>query len=508
MSIAPELPGCYIWKNSNGQNLYIGKAINLRKRSSSYFLNYSRLDPKIKKLVDVIADVEYLTVDNEVEAFILESNLIKKYKPKYNKLMKDDKNYSFVKIDWYNNYPGIQIVREKKDKKAEYYGPYPSKFPVIKVIKRLRKIFPFCNHLPKTINAKEIKFDIKPCFDYHIDLCVGVCANKISKTEHRKNINGVRQFFKGKKINAIEKLKKDMLIQSKRKEFEKAASLRDRVTDLEYITQRIKIDRSIDDESLVKHKKDLRARALIDLISSINKDEQKINKNFKIECYDISNIQGTNATGSMVVFVDGKSEKSLYRKFKIRSKETPDDFFMMQEVLTRRLKRLQMAQKKSSDKKVKVDKSFSIKPDLIIVDGGKGQLSSAYKILLEFGLEDEIDIVGLAKREEEIFRIREIENGEFEFDLYRIKRRSEALYLVQRIRDEAHRFAVGYHRKLRSFGQTRSALDDIPGVGKMTKLRLIEAFGSVAKIKKATQEDLESVVRNKNTVERIMKVLK
>ncbi|MCA9385992.1 excinuclease ABC subunit UvrC [Candidatus Dojkabacteria bacterium] len=494
---APTNPGCYIWKDSHGDVLYVGKAVNIKNRVNSYINNYKRLDPKIQNMVDLADDVEFYTVDTEIEALILETNLIKKYKPKYNRLMKDDKNYSWLMIDWYNPYPVPRIVREKKNKKAEYYGPYPQRFPVFKVLRSLRKVFPYCNHLPRGINSKK-NFQDKPCFNYHIGLCSGICAGIISKTEHRKNIKGIRDFFKGKKLTMIDEFRADMKKFAQEMQFEKAAELRDKVKDLEYVTQHIKVDKDMDEEALKKMKKDLRERALDELLEKLQLDNSA---QFKIECYDISNIQGTNATGSMVVFVDGKPDKALYRKFKIKTKSTPDDFHMMREVLTRRLKYLSGS--KSSEKN---DKSFSIQPDLIIVDGGKGQLTSAYSILNEYGLIDSVPLIGLAKREEEIFRV--IDTEPYEFEKIRLKRRSEALYLIQRIRDEAHRFAIGYHRTLRSKGQIKSILDDIPGVGEITKKRLFEAFGSVESMKKATNREMEAIVRNKRTSQALLKVLK
>lgn len=511
----PHLPGCYIWKNSDGEILYIGKAVSLKNRVNSYINNYNRLDPKIRMMVDQVADVEWHTVDSEVEALILETNLIKKYRPKYNKLMKDDKSYSYVMIDWYHDYPSVKIVREQDDKKAEYFGPYPSRFPIFKVLRRLRKVYPYCEHLPNQLknsksqitNFKVQTTDMKPCFDYHIGLCSGVCAGIVTKEEHRRNITGIRRFFQGKKLDMIEDLKKDMADYSKQMDFEKAAHLRDRISDLEYVTQRIRIDKDMDEEKLEQMKDELSRRALTELVEKLGFEHLDPNKpDFKIECFDISNIQGTNAVGSMVVSVNGKPAKNLYRKFKIQTKQTPDDFQMMREVLTRRLKRYLNKEEKDH----KTDESFDVLPDILIVDGGKGQLSAAFGILLELGLEKELPLIGLAKREEEIFYIKDIDlkdwhNSKEAIDFGRIKlpKRSEALYLIQRIRDEAHRFGITFHRKLRGKASTKSILDDVKGVGKVVRKKLLDAFGSVDGIKKATEEELLTVVRNKNTVKNI-----
>jgi excinuclease ABC subunit C len=277
IKLAPKEPGCYVWKNKDDKVLYIGKAVNIRSRVSSYVNNYDRLDPKIRAMIDQVADVEFLTVDSEVEAIILETNLIKKYKPKYNRLMKDDKNYSWVRIDWYNDYPTVKIVRENRDvkkgkekDKAEYYGPYPARFPVVKVLRRLRKVFPYCDHLPKA-RGKDVALQrlSKPCFNYHIGLCSGICIGKISKTEHRKNIKGVRDFFKGKKNKILEDAKREMLKLSKQKKYEQASVLRDRVSDLEYVTQHIKVDKEVDDIVLEHIKRSAREKGLEELITRI-----------------------------------------------------------------------------------------------------------------------------------------------------------------------------------------------------------------------------------------------
>lgn len=551
----PTQPGCYIWRDMNGDVLYVGKAVNLKSRVNSYFNNYERLDPKIRNMVDLICDVDTYTVDSEVEALILETNLIKKYRPKYNKLMKDDKNYSYVMIDWYNPYPSVKIVREQDDPKAEYYGPYPSRFPIFKVLRRLRKVYPYCEHLPAKLQIPNTKLEkihdtdeiansetlgakLKPCFDYHIQLCSGVCAGLISKEEHRKNILGIRRFFQGRKLDMIDELKKSMVEYSKSMDFEKATVLRDRIRDLEYVTQRIRIDKDMDEHKLEQMKDELSKRALDELVEKLPFEKLDAAKtNFKIECFDISNIQGTNAVASMVVSVNGKAAKNLYRKFKIRSKSTPDDFEMMREALTRRLKRFalgvsentsqanlnsedqssmsEMSSAKSEvanreKRTLKIDESFSVLPDLLIIDGGKGQLSAAFGILREMNLKS-LPVVGLAKREEEIFYIKNQEAVEkptpLDFAMVKLPRRSEALYLVQRIRDEAHRFGITFHRKLRGKASVKSVLDEVKGVGKVVKKKLMDAFGSVEGIRNASLEELTNIVKNKETVKNLRKAL-
>jgi excinuclease ABC subunit C len=493
---APKEPGCYLWKDNKGGVLYIGKAVNIKKRVGSYLINYERLDPKIKKMLDVVADVEYLVVDSEAEALILETNLIKKYKPKYNRLMKDDKNYTWVQIDWYRNFPSVKFVREKDDKKAEYYGPYPQRFPIQNVLSNLRHIYPYCNQIPRAFNLKNeivLSGNTKPCLDYHIGLCSGVCAGLVTQQAHRQKIKAIRDFLKGKKNEILESKKELMQSYAKNLEFEKAEKLKNLITNFEYATQQIRIGQFVDENMLEEIKEGRTKKALTQIGGKLG---IKFSKKSRIECFDISNIQGKNAVGSMVVFQDGQSAKTLYRKFKIKIKETPDDFEMMSEVLTRRLKYLTCKSKK--------DKSLNQSPDLIIVDGGKGQLSAARKVLDDLNLE--IWLAGLAKREEEVFTIEMADHSPI-FKKSIFPKRGEALYLLQRIRDEAHRFAIGYHKNLRSKGQTKSMLDDIPGVGEITKRRLIKAFGSLEGIKKASFDELSSIVRNSKTAQGIAKIL-
>lgn len=510
----PTKPGCYIYRDKSNKILYVGKAVNIRNRVTSYFARKTQLEPKIRKLVSQINDVETITVDSEVEALILETNLIKKYKPKYNSMMKDDKNYVWLMFDNTKIFPKPEIVREKKKKTAKYFGPYPKTFPVSKVLRRLRKIFPYCNKnftiISKDLDGRKVYKgnEKRACLDTHIGLCSGVCAGNLSRARHLKNINNIKRFFRGQKNQIMINLDERMHKYSKDRDFERAAKIRNAIRDMEYVTQRIKVDLDTDEEVLLSLKHVTRFRALFDLTkrlrieklkknyTELSKDIRGLNK-FRIECYDISNISGKSATGSLIVFEGGEAKKSDYRKFRIKTKDTPDDFLMMKEVLGRRLKNLENEK----------DVSFSKIPDLIIIDGGKGQLSSAYKILKDYKLSSKIPIIGLAKKEEELFRI-ENNNGELEFKKIRLPRRSDSFFLIQRIRDEAHRFAIGYHRKLRSRNQNKSVLDDIPGVGDLTKKRLLKAFGSLDGIKKAGKSDLQTVIKNKSTVNALTKVIK
>jgi len=430
-------------------------------------------------------DVNYIVVDSEVEALILENNLIKKYKPKYNILMRDDKSYIMIKIEkpikGIRDFPRIKLVREKDDPKAEYLGPYPDKLPLKNILARIRKVFPYvsCNRRLIQVSKDPLKIDTNnsiPCLYYHLGLCKAPCAGLISREEYMKDFNNIKKFLKGEKVDIVNELEKEMRFYSKETNYEKAGQIRDKIKDIRYVTQNISVDNEVDDMSVEGIREEKKENGLKELIEELGfpVDKLKLHKDFKIECYDISNIQGTNAVGAMTVMVDGNLRSDLYRKFKIQMKNEPNDFAMLQEVLTRRFSHLNLigdseskvteveeltedTNSKVKKTATKLDPSFSIKPDLIIIDGGKGQLASTYKILQYLHLDEIIPIVGLAKREEEIFKVQwQFNNDEWpDLALKRFKRillprNSESLYIVQRIRDEAHRFGITFHRKLRS----------------------------------------------------------
>ncbi len=465
---APKSPGCYIYKDKSGKIIYVGKAKNIKNRVKSYFANFSLSDLKTQALVTNIDSVEFLEVDSEVEALILETNLIKKYHPKYNILMRDDKTYSWVKFEKQlkgkRDFPRIKIVRdtEKGDKNAVYFGPYLDTVPLKNILKNLRKVFPYvsCNRIliEKSASPLQVKTNNPiPCLYFHLGLCNAPCASLQSKKSYMENINNIKKFFMGFKNNIVVKLQKEMQKYSKVKNFEQAATIRDRINEIKYITQNIKLDNSVDDININQIKEQQRDNGLKELVKELGFPAENLNikKGLKFECYDISNIQGKFSVGAMTVMVDGIVRPDLYRKFRIRSKDSPDDFGMLKEVLSRRFSHMDKS----------TDKSFSVFPDLIIIDGGKGQLSAAYKILRQLELGNKIPIVGLAKREEEIFKLNLQFTSETWEDLSKgmfkriyLPRGSEALFLVQRLRDETHRFGITYHRKLRSKGMLSQKL--------------------------------------------------
>lgn len=520
---APLLPGCYLYKDKNNNILYVGKALRLRDRLYSYFSDPSRLEPKIVNMLKLAADVDYLTADSELEALVLETNLIKKYRPKYNKDKKDDKNYLWIEISRKEDFPKILLVREKRSKSADYYGPFTSTVPLNRIIRMLRKVFPYrtCNRVIKEItgevNGKLVtkieSSNSVPCLYYHLGLCQAPCAGLVTKKTYRGNIQRIGQFLRSGKQELLENLSKDMQSYAAKREYEQAKIVRDQINDLQYISQKIDVDIDTDEVIFQAAKKAKRSRALSDLVQIIGNDKlswyandnatgnPEFTREFKIECYDISNIQGTNAVGSMVVFVNGEPAKKLYRKFRIKTKNSPDDFAMLAEVFRRRFANNKKPAEKNintnKNNKLKPDDSFSKYPDLIVVDGGKGQLSSTYQILTEKKVD--VPIIGLAKRYEDLFLVKEI-SGELQFVKRTLPRGSEARFLMQRIRDEAHRFGITYHRKLRTQAMTASVLDEIPGISKLIRQKLFKAFGDVNGIKKADAANLAEIIRNRKTV--------
>ena len=473
----PANPGCYIYRDSNKKVIYVGKAKNLKKRVSQYFAKSVDHSTRIEQMITRIHSLEIHIVDTELEALVLEANLIKKYRPKYNVMMKDDKTYTWIKITTKEPYPRVMRIRDtdKRDDGNTYFGPYPDSRTVFNILRVLRKSFPFrtCTY---EISESDMQHKSRLCLYYYIGLCPGPCDHLIAKAVYRKQIQEVIRFLRGDNKQMISEYQKQMLMYAKQEEYEKAAILRDRVNDMFYITQKISLDTSVDEEVFEKERG---KKLLAGLYELFEKVQAKGEHNWRMECYDISNIQGTNPVGAMTVFENGLAKKSDYRKFKIRSLQSPNDFAMMREMLERRFTHL-------LDETT--DASFKSIPDLIIIDGGKGQLSTAYSVLEEKGLK--IPIVGLAKREELLF----FPNTD---EPLKLKRGSMALFLVQRIRDEAHRFGITFHRSLRSKQALKSPIDSIPGIGSKTKATLIGKYRTIERILAASDADLHTLVSQK-----------
>ena len=544
LKLLPSLPGCYIYYNKDNEIIYVGKAKILKRRVMSYFNKKHHDSVKVQVLVSQIERLEYIITNTEVEALILESHLIKKHKPKYNILLKDDKKYPYFLITD-EDFPRISVVRKKNinPEKGKYYGPYTDVRAMYSTLDFLKKIFPLKQ-------CKNPKFKDRPCLYYHIGRCMAPCQNKVSSKEYKEIVHQAELFLAGKQSELMEQIKIQMEKFAASEQFEKAARMRDSYLDLKKTLEKQKVvyentklnediisfqsedgifaivilmvregrlidkkdfvyevededkteffatffkeyynsltlgypDKIVSNElenigekalyeewlEILAKKKvkisygksaqgkelqmlaDKNAKVVLDnaklkKMSKIRDDFNEIGsylaeklrlKNFphRIECYDISHIQGTNTVASMVTFINGQSKKSEYKRFKIRTTEgKPDDFLSMKEVLTRRLKHLG-------------DKNWD-KPDLMIIDGGKGQLSSVMEIIKELGVTG-IDVVSLAKKHEEVFLPKQS-------NPVILPQNSSALFLFQRIRDEAHRFAITYHRNLRSKSMTK-----------------------------------------------------
>lgn len=506
----PTDPGVYFYKDAAGKIIYIGKAAVLRNRVSSYFQKTVK-DPKTTLLVADIRDVEWITVDSEVEALFLESEFIKRYRPKYNIELKDDKHWIYVKITTGDKFPVVSYVRRPMDDKSTYFGPFTSTDAVRRAMKMLRKVFPYVTHDPLPPRA---------CLQAHLGLCPNPEEGRIdSGTYKRSNIHHLVMYLSGQQDKLMQALERDMTRAAKKQDFEAAVRARNQLNDLRALAkQMIFGDKEAFDLS--------RDQALVGLAERL----QLPSAPRRIEAYDISHMQGSDNVASMVVFTDGVPNRDEYRRFKMRLVGN-DDFAHMREVMRRRFSGKNLTEWP--------------KPDLLLIDGGKGQLSSALTVLDELGIA--IPAIGLAKREEEIIvRTSEIEarktfasviakeerlrqsdqpggsvissvveksppptnrslrvgrddKGAWvkdtdDFRSILLPKDSHVLQLLQRVRDEAHRFAVTYHALLRGKRQTKSLLDDIPGVGPATRKKLIKQFGSVAGVKEATIDEISVCV--------------
>jgi excinuclease ABC subunit C len=463
----PNQPGCYRYFDSNSRLIYIGKAKDLKKRVSSYFTGEN--DPKTTVLVRNIADIKWEVTESEIEALVLESLLIKKYKPKFNIKIKDDKDFLWVRIDMGQEFPQPELVRKtdlaNKKRSEKIFGPFTESRLLKEGLTILRKIFLWRD-------CSETKFKYykkrgKPCLEYYIKNCEAPCANIVNANDYQLGIKQLITFLSGGKKKLIKVFERKMKTYSKNKEFEKAAIYRDKLRSLQHIDANLKM-RKIEEDQKSKDLERFIDRLNLDLGYEL---EQK--KDFRIEFYDISNISGSESVGSMIVWKGRGFYKNEYRKFKIKTVSGINDYKMMEEVLYRRIKR--------------VDWEL---PDLIVLDGGKGQLGIIQRLFWENHVET--PIVSLAKREEEVFGVKD---GHFKKT--NIRRSSPEGFFIQRIRDEAHRFAIGYHKSLRTKKITKSRLDEIEGIGPVSKKKLLLKFGSVSGIMDAGVDDISKVVGKK-----------
>jgi excinuclease ABC subunit C len=602
LATLPARPGVYLMKDTNDNIIYVGKAINLRNRVRSYFHNSATQSPKTERLVAHITKIDWIVTESELEALVLECNLIKQHRPRFNVRLKDDKRYPYIKVTWQEDFPKVLIVRNMEQDGARYFGPFTASWAVHQTLQTLRKVFPYL-----TCDRVITGHDQRACLYYDIGLCLAPCIGAASRQEYRKMIDGLCRFLEGKTEEIVNDLEQRMVSTAEELKFEQAARYRDQIQAIERLIERQKVvSMTLTDQDVIAFARDdgqacvqvffirqgkLIGREYFVLEGAEGEDSKEVMTSFvkqfydeaayvppeivlqsevdealiieswlhgkqaqgqavtlkvpreghdrdlvemaaqnaaetlaalqaqwkadtnkqtsgltelqealglaeaptRIECYDISNIQGTNAVGAMVVFVKGVPRKSDYRKFRIKTVNGPDDFASMQEVLRRRLSRLVEAQRTTDQPGAKTRAQgpgetpdpFTLTPDLIILDGGKGQLSAGLAVRQELGL-DHIPVVALAKEREEIFR-----PGISEPLL--LPRDSQALYLVQRIRDEAHRFAITYHRTLRQKTGIASRLDEIPGIGARRRQALLRRFGSLEAIRAASVDELSAV---------------
>ncbi len=452
----PDSPGVYFFNDKKGNIIYIGKASILKRRVKSYFQKNHK-DYKTPLLVKNIASLKWIEASSEIEALFLEAEYIKRYKPLYNVELKDDKNFIYIKVTLSEDFPAISLVRRPSDDKARYFGPFVAGFQVKQALKYLRRIFPYYTRSDRNHSSK-------------LEYQIGVLPDpNISKKDYRLRIRRLLLILEGKSSVLTKQLERDMKRASKAKTYELAAELRNQYLALKGLSTKIVFGK--DETFNIELDKALEE---ITRLLKLNKIPNRI------ECYDISNFSGGDAVSSMVVFTKGIPDQKQYRHFKMHT-PGPNDFAMMQETIRRRF----------SERNNKWPK-----PDLIIIDGGKGQLSSVLSVLNELKLD--IPTVGLAKRYETIIMYNTASANSF--SNLNFENNSVVLYLVQRIRDEAHRFAVSYHKLLRKKRTQVSVLDNIAGVGPVKRQKLLRKFGSVRAISKLSLDELTELVDKKTAM--------
>lgn len=467
----PRSPGVYFHKAENGEIIYVGKAAVLKNRVRQYFQNSRDMDVKTRALVSEIATTDWVETESEIDALFLESEMVKRYMPRYNILLRDDKSQLFVRIDMKSEFPYVCFTRNPADDGADYFGPYFNGYAVRKALRYLRKTFPYYTKPPKA--------NQRPDLDAHL----GLSPYGLSSSEYKSVLKNLVRYLKGERVAIVKELERDMKASAQLHDFEKAAKIRNRITNLRELKQRIMFG----DKEFLNISKD---QALSDLRELLGL--RKIPS--RIEGYDISHMSGTNVVASMVVFTNGVSDRANYRKFKTRI-EHNNDFYNMNETITRRF----------SEKNTK---AWGV-PDLVLVDGGKGQLDAALQARDARGWEM-IPFVGIAKKEEQIVihharsgvalnkaKLETLEGYQTiteDFTLVNLPHASHIIKLLQRIRDESHRFAVSYHTVLKRQKQTASSLEEIPGIGPSTRRKLIRTFGSLRGVQAAAPEKLEEAV--------------
>ncbi len=462
----PTTPGIYFHKNVAGEIIYIGKAASLKNRVRQYFQASRYRDPKTDLLIQEIADIDWIVVETEVDALFLEAEMVRRYMPPYNILLRDDKSLSYVRINLKSDYPTVTFIRRPLDDDAEYFGPYIGIFEVKKALRYLRRAFPYASSKP--INQK------RAGLHYHLGLDPGLEDGRTSLEDYRANLRKLMRYLRGNRLVLVREIEREMRRAARSKDFELAAKLRNQLFSLQALNRQVLFS----DREMLDASKD---QALVELARLLNlKRPPK-----RIEGFDISHIQGTDTVASLVVFINGVPSKTEYRKFKMRLPGN-DDFGHMAEAIKRRLREQNV-------------KKWGL-PDLVLVDGGKGQLSAAMAARNTAG-QTKIPMIGLAKRFEEI-----IVPKDQSFGVLVLEQNSHLVKLLQRIRDESHRFAVSYHSTLRGNRQTASLLDDVPGIGPATRKKLIRHFGSMRALLTADEPELQKVLGPK-TAKAIAKYL-
>ncbi len=471
----PTQPGVYFHKDAAGEIIYVGKAARLNNRVRQYFQKSRGRDPKTEALVAEIVDTDWMVVESELEALFLEAEMVRRYMPRYNILLRDDKSMVYIRIDYDSDYPTVSTTRRPLDDGAKYFGPYLSTLSVRQALKLLRRIFPFATK--RTPGQKRANLH------YHLGLDPGLESGKTSLDDYRANLRRLMAVIEGKKHTIERELEKEMKQQAKAHDFETAAKIRNQLFSLQNLSKQV----IFSDKEFLDISKDHALAELVELLS-LEKFPARI------EGYDISHMQGSDVVASMVVFTNGVSNKGEYRKFKTK-KDHNNDFYNMNETLKRRLSE-------------KNRKAWGL-PSLVLIDGGKGQLDAAIKARDEMGC-PKLAFVGLAKREEQIVIQKDKSNvvlnvpalhklGGFaketeDFVLVNVPHNTNVVKLLQRIRDESHRFAVSYHSTLKRSRQTSSILDDVPGIGPATRKKLIRTFGSLRGLREASLADVAAAV--------------
>jgi len=471
----PREPGVHFHKSTSGEIIYVGKAAKLSNRVRQYFQKSRGRDPKTEALVAEIHDTDWMVVESEIEALFLEAEMIRRYLPRYNILLRDDKSMSYIRIDYDSEYPTVSTTRRPLDDGARYFGPYLSTLSVRTALKLLRRIFPFA--------TKRVGGQKRATLYYHLGLDPGLEEGKTSLEDYRANLRKLMAVIEGKRKSIEKEIEKEMKQAARDKDFETAAKRRNQLFALQNLTKQI----IFSDKEFLDISKDHALNELVDLLSLPKFPA-------RIEGYDISHMQGTDVVASMVVFTNGVSNKGEYRKFKTR-KEHNNDFYNMNETIKRRLSE-------------KNRKAWGV-ASLFLIDGGKGQLDAAIKARDEMGC-GKLPFIGLAKREEQIViqkdksrvtlneqamrKLGGFKTESDDFILVNIPHTSNLVKLLQRIRDESHRFAVTYHGTLKRARQTTSVLDEIPGVGPTTRKKLLRTFGSLKGVKEAPLTELEAAV--------------